>query len=104
MTLAKHEQVNAAVQEKHKKTEEDLNLSGQPCRIKKGQDVVLNEAGLISLSSSRSPEPMLQGRERADPAGEFNQGSPNLPQEGGAISPTAISESGVLRTGQKERR
>ena len=76
MTLAKHEQVNAAVQEKHKKTEEDLNLSGQPCRIKKGQDVVLNEAGLIALSSSRSPEPMLQGRERADPAGEFNQGPP----------------------------
>ena len=76
MTLAKHEQVNAAVQEKHKKTEEDLNLSGQPCRIKKRQDVVLNETGLIPPSSSRFPEPMLQWRERADPAGEFNQGSP----------------------------
>ena len=76
MTLAKHEQVNAAVQEKHKKTEEDLNLSGQPCRIKKRQDVVLNEAGLIPPSSPRFPEPMLQGREWADPAGEFNQGSP----------------------------
>ena len=77
MTLAKHEQVHAAVQEKHKKTEEDLNLSGQPCRIQKGKDVVLDKTGLIALASSRFPEPMLQWRERADPAGEFNQGSPS---------------------------
>ncbi len=38
---------------------------------------MLNETGLIAPSSSRFPEPMLQRRERADPAGEFNQGSPN---------------------------
>ena len=76
MTLAKHEQVHAAVQEQHKKTEDDLDLSGQPCRIQKGKDVVLNETGLIALASTCFPEPMLQGRERADPAGEFNQSSP----------------------------
>lgn len=75
-TPAKHEQVHAAVQEKHKKTEEDLDPSGQSRRIKKRQDVVLDETGLIPRSSSRLPEPLLQGRERADPAGEFNQGSP----------------------------
>ena len=37
---------------------------------------MFNEAGLISRSSARFPEPLFQGRERADPAGEFNQGSP----------------------------
>ena len=40
---AKHEQVHAAVQEKHKKTEGHLKLSGQPCGVKKGQDVVLDK-------------------------------------------------------------
>ena len=75
-TPAKHEQVHAAVQEKHEKTEHDLNLSGQPGGVKKGQDVVFNEAGLIPPSSARFPDPLFQGRERADPAGEFNQGSP----------------------------
>ena len=75
--MAKHEQVYAAVQEKHQKPEDDLDLSGQPGRIQKRQDVVLNETGLIPRSAARFPEPLFQGRERAGPAGEFNQGSPN---------------------------
>ncbi len=77
MPLAKHEQVDAAVQEQHQKAENDLDLSGQRCRIKQRQNVVFNETGLIALASTCFPEPMLQGRERADPAGEFNQGSPS---------------------------
>ena len=73
---AKYEQVHAAVQEKHEKTEDHLKLSGQPCGVKEWQDVVLDETGLISRFSARFPEPLLQGRQRADPAGEFNEGSP----------------------------
>lgn len=71
-TSAKHEQVHAAVQEKHEKTETHLKLSGQPCGVQEGQDVVLDEPGLIRWSAARFPEPVLQGRKRADPAGEFN--------------------------------
>ena len=43
-TPSKHEQVHAAVQQQYKKTEDHLKLSGQPCGVKKGQDVVLDEA------------------------------------------------------------
>ena len=75
-TSAKHEQVHAAVQEKYEKTEGHLKLPGQPRGVKERQNVVLDESGLVSRSSARFPEPVLQGRKRADPAGEFNQGSP----------------------------
>ena len=74
MVPAKHEQVDGAIEEKHQETEDDLGLPCQPRWIKKRQDVVLNETGLIA--SSPSTEPMLQGREGTGPAGEFNQGSP----------------------------
>lgn len=77
MVLAKHEQIDAAIEEKHQETEDDLGLPGQPRWIKKRQDVVLNETGLIAPSPAFFPEPMLQGREGTEPAGEFNQGSPN---------------------------
>ena len=71
-----HEEVHAAVEEKDDKAEDDLEPSGQPGRIQEGQDIVLNETGLIPPASSRLPEPLLQGCERTDPAGEFNEGSP----------------------------
>ena len=52
--------------------------------VEYGEDVVLDEAGLVTHRPASVAEPVLEGRQGAHPTGEFDECSP---EKGGGVYP-----------------
>jgi|SRR5688572_5819580 len=57
-------------------TKQELKFSCQVPRIKRRQHVLCDEVGIIEGLATLHPQPILQRRERTNPAGEFDDGTP----------------------------
>ena len=58
-------------------TEKQLNVSRKSGRIQQWKHIVLDERARVTLSAGSLSKRLLEGRQRTNPAGEFNQGSPH---------------------------
>ncbi len=76
--------VDQEVQGQQHRAQNELHLPGQSGRVDHGQDVMLDEAALISRRPPEPTEVILQRGERTDPATELDRGPP---QEGGNVDP-----------------
>ena len=53
-----------------------LDISGQPGRVKQRNDVLLHEAVRVPFLAGIDPEKVFQRRERANPARQLDEGAP----------------------------
>ncbi len=75
-SAAKNHEIDEAIHEEHQSAEHPLHFARQRVGIQRGDDVTLHEAGRIGRSATALAQPVLQRRERAEPAGELNPGAP----------------------------
>jgi hypothetical protein len=79
-----HPRVEAQINTQDQEAQEYLQVSRQGGGVKEGKKIVLHEGGAVREGAALQPQPVLQRGEGADPAGKFDEGSP---QEGRRVHP-----------------
>jgi hypothetical protein len=76
-TVADDDDVHRGVDHNHDGAEDPLQLARQRGGIEDRQQILLDETGGIPGAAAAPPQPVLERRQRADPAGELDPGAPD---------------------------
>lgn len=76
--------IDRQIHDQHQRAEYELNLVRQRRRIEDGQKVPAQKVAWVVGFSTLCPQPILQWRQRTDPAAEFDEGAP---EDGGQMNP-----------------
>ncbi len=76
--------INPSIHGEQQRSQHPLALYREPRWIDDRDDIVLDEAALVHYAASLCTKPVFQGRKRADPSHELNEGRPS---EHGDVKP-----------------
>src|SRR5678815_4717191 len=76
-SLPPDQPVYREIEDHHEGTKHELHFAVQAVGIQHRKNVVLDKTALVAGQPPFAPEPMLQWRERADPAGKLDQRTPH---------------------------